>query len=77
MVKEVARALQKPAMLWQIPGGHMPTVAEGPVKLRRRILRQVVLSSWGFADWQRYQRHYPNAAKYRDEQHDLWRRDGG
>ena len=33
MVKEVARALQKPAMLWQIPGGHMPTVAEGTSKI--------------------------------------------
>ncbi|MGG7992874.1 procyclic acidic repetitive family protein [Klebsiella aerogenes] len=33
MVKETARALQKPAMLWQIPGGHMPTVAEGTSKI--------------------------------------------
>ncbi len=33
MVKEAAKALHKPAMLWQIPGGHMPTVAEGTSKI--------------------------------------------
>ncbi|WP_323080358.1 chitinase [Klebsiella quasipneumoniae] len=33
MVKETAKALQRPAMLWQIPGGHMPTVAEGTSKI--------------------------------------------
>ena len=29
MVKQVTKGLLRPAMLWQIPGGHMPTVEEG------------------------------------------------
>jgi hypothetical protein len=29
MVKQAAKDLNKPAMLWQIPGGHMPTAEEG------------------------------------------------
>lgn len=33
MVKQAARDLGKPAMLWQIPGGHMPTVEEGTRKI--------------------------------------------
>ena len=33
MVKHAAKALRKPAMLWQIPGGHMPTVDEGNSKI--------------------------------------------
>ena len=33
MVKQAAKDLHKPAMLWQIPGGHMPTVDEGNSKI--------------------------------------------
>lgn len=33
MVKQVTKALLTPAMLWQIPGGHMPTVEEGVSKI--------------------------------------------
>lgn len=33
MVKQAAKDLHKPAMLWQIPGGHMPTVDEGSSKI--------------------------------------------
>ncbi len=33
MVKQAAKGLNKPAMLWQIPGGHMPTVEEGTSKI--------------------------------------------
>lgn len=33
MVKQAAKDLHKPAMLWQIPGGHMPTVDEGTSKI--------------------------------------------
>ncbi|MBA7931906.1 chitinase [Klebsiella sp. RHBSTW-00215] len=33
MVKQAAKDLHKPAMLWQIPGGHMPTVEEGTSKI--------------------------------------------
>ncbi|EDP8644170.1 chitinase [Salmonella bongori] len=33
MVKQVTKALLKPAMLWQIPGGHMPTAEEGESKI--------------------------------------------
>jgi hypothetical protein len=29
MVKATAKVLARPAMIWQIPGGHMPTVEEG------------------------------------------------
>lgn len=33
MVKQAARDLGRPAMLWQIPGGHMPTAAEGTSRI--------------------------------------------
>ncbi len=33
MVKQAAKDLHKPAMLWQIPGGHMPTLDEGTSKI--------------------------------------------
>lgn len=33
MVKQAAKNLHKPAMLWQIPGGHMPTTDEGTSKI--------------------------------------------
>ncbi|ELI9453243.1 chitinase [Salmonella enterica] len=33
MVKQVTKALLTPAMLWQIPGGHMPSVEEGVSKI--------------------------------------------
>lgn len=33
MVKQAAKDLHKPAMLWQIPGGHMPTTDEGTSKI--------------------------------------------
>jgi hypothetical protein len=33
MVKQAAKELHKPAMLWQIPGGHMPTTEEGSSKM--------------------------------------------
>lgn len=33
MVKQVAKRLGVPAMLWQIPGGHMPSIDEGTGKL--------------------------------------------
>lgn len=33
MVKETASGLNSPAMIWQIPGGHMPTVEEGTTRI--------------------------------------------
>ncbi|WP_348250311.1 hypothetical protein, partial [Salmonella enterica] len=33
MVKQVTKALLTPAMLWEIPGGHIPTVEEGGSKI--------------------------------------------
>ncbi|MEO3990142.1 chitinase [Pseudocitrobacter cyperus] len=33
MVRQTAKRLSAPAMLWQIPGGHMPTIDEGTSKL--------------------------------------------
>ncbi|MGS8990409.1 hypothetical protein ACQWDZ_24440, partial [Salmonella enterica subsp. enterica serovar Infantis] len=33
LVKQVSKALLTPARLWQIPGGHMPTVDEGVSKI--------------------------------------------
>ena len=33
MVRQAAKDLNKPAMLWQIPGGHMPTAQEGISKI--------------------------------------------
>ncbi|SUH39818.1 hydroxymethyltransferase [Salmonella enterica subsp. enterica] len=46
MVKQVTKALLTPAMLWQIPGGHMPTVEEASVKSALRTLHPAEPFLW-------------------------------